>query len=64
MDLPNTIETYSYFFTEIKRRHPDIAYFAALEARTAANEDIDAPKEESLDFLVSSPHLRFSSLPI
>lgn len=59
MDLVNTIETYSYFFAEVKHRHPDIAYFAALEARTVANEDIEAPKEETLDFLV-----RFSCSPV
>jgi NADPH2 dehydrogenase len=61
MDLVNTIETYSYFARELKLRHPDIAYFAALEARLAAGEDIEAPKEETLDFLVRyslSSHFR------
>lgn len=66
MDLANTVETYSYFFSEIKRRHPDIAYFAALEARLLSGEDVEAPIEETLDFLVrhssSSPH--FSSLTL
>ncbi|ORY88994.1 FMN-linked oxidoreductase [Leucosporidium creatinivorum] len=51
MDLPNTLETYSYFFSEIKRRHPDIAYFSALEARFTGTDDVEAPKEETLDFL-------------
>ncbi|ORY88993.1 FMN-linked oxidoreductase [Leucosporidium creatinivorum] len=51
MDLANTIETYSYFFSEIKRRHPNLAYFAALESRTVQNEDVEAPKDETLDFL-------------
>ncbi|GAA5929100.1 alkene reductase [Sporobolomyces koalae] len=44
-------ETFSYFTTQIRDRHPEFAYIHAVESRIGGNADVPAAEEENLDFL-------------
>ncbi|GAA6010318.1 hypothetical protein JCM11491_006265 [Sporobolomyces phaffii] len=44
-------ETFSYFATQIRDRHPDFAYIHAVESRIGGNQDVPADEAENLDFL-------------
>ncbi|BGP25260.1 hypothetical protein JCM10295v2_004183 [Rhodotorula toruloides] len=50
-DIKDIKETFSYFVTELRQRHPDFAYIHAVESRIAGNTTIEAAKDENLDFL-------------
>lgn len=44
-------ETFAYLVSEIKARHPKLAYLSLVEPRATGNIDRDAQEGESLDFL-------------
>jgi len=45
-------ETFSYLVTELRQRHPDLAYVHGIESRVAGNETVDVSYDEQLDFIV------------
>ncbi|GAA5978845.1 hypothetical protein JCM5350_004842 [Sporobolomyces pararoseus] len=49
--LQDIHDTFSYFVTQIKERHPDFAYIHAVESRIGGNTDVPADEKETLDFL-------------
>lgn len=56
-------ETFSYLVTELRQRHPDLAYVHGIESRVAGNETVDVSYDEQLDFIVR-PCLPFLSLSL
>ncbi|KPV77739.1 uncharacterized protein RHOBADRAFT_31282 [Rhodotorula graminis WP1] len=52
MDRTDDIkETFSYLVTELRQRHPDLAYVHGIESRVAGNETVDVSYDEQLDFI-------------
>lgn len=54
MPKEDIVETFTYFITQIKARHPELAFLHVVEARIAAGDDCDSVIEDTLDFIVSS----------
>ena len=50
---PDIIETFTYLVTELKSRHPNMAYLHAGEPRVGGGNDLVAAEGDSLEFLVS-----------
>jgi len=50
---PDLIETFTYLVTELKNRHPNMAYLHAGEPRVGGGNDLVAAEGDSLEFLVS-----------
>ena len=50
---PDIIETFTYLVTELKNRHPNMAYLHAGEPRVGGGNDLVAAEGDSLEFLVS-----------
>ena len=53
MSDPDIIETFTYLVTELKNRHPNMAYLHAGEPRVGGGNDLVAAEGDSLEFLVS-----------
>jgi len=53
MSDPDIIETFTYLATELKNRHPNMAYLHAGEPRVGGGNDLIAAEGDSLEFLVS-----------
>ncbi len=51
MGMQDPIPTFSYFVSEIKRRHPDLAYLHVVEPRVAVDRSRKASALESNDFI-------------
>jgi hypothetical protein len=54
MSDPDIIETFTYLVTELKNRHPKMAYLHAGEPRVGGGNDLVAAEGDSLEFLVSA----------
>lgn len=57
---PDIIETFTYLVTELKNRHPNMAYLHAGEPRVGGGNDLVAAEGDSLEFLVNHITLRNS----
>lgn len=57
MSDPDIIETFTYLVTELKKRHPNMAYLHAGEPRVGGGNDLVAAEGDSLEFLVSAHDL-------
>jgi NADPH2 dehydrogenase len=53
MSDPDIIETFTYLASELKNRHPNMAYLHAGEPRVGGGNDLVAAEGDSLEFLVS-----------
>lgn len=51
MDAANTAETFSYMTSELKARHPQLAYLHLVEPRADGVKDVTPGHGESLDAL-------------
>ncbi|KAK0447217.1 hypothetical protein EV421DRAFT_1929079 [Armillaria borealis] len=51
MGMQDPVPTFSYFVSEIKRRHPDLAYLHVVEPRVAVDRPRKASALESNDFI-------------
>ncbi|KAK0229943.1 hypothetical protein EDD85DRAFT_972609 [Armillaria nabsnona] len=51
MGMQDPVPTFSYFVSEVKRRHPDLAYLHVVEPRVAVDRSRKATALESNDFI-------------
>jgi NADPH2 dehydrogenase len=51
MGMENPEPTFSYLASQLKSRHPNLAYLHVIEPRIAADSDASAPDHASNDFL-------------
>jgi len=51
MRMEDPVPQFSPFVTELKKRHPDLAYLHGIEARVSGPDDIESKAKEDLNFL-------------
>ncbi|KAK0205609.1 hypothetical protein DFS33DRAFT_1373919 [Desarmillaria ectypa] len=51
MGIQDPVPTFSYFVSEVKRRHPDLAYLHVVKLRIAVDKSRKASAPESNDFI-------------